>query len=90
VLGSVLSVAPEVKQPEPLKADLDGTNQRLKLERLPNAVVASLRWPGRPEMPGGNPAWSYLIQHPHGDFALFIGELPLDGPDGGLFGRNLP
>ncbi|MFX8149110.1 hypothetical protein ABTK96_19410, partial [Acinetobacter baumannii] len=82
VLGSVLSVAPEVKQPEPLKADLDGTNQRLKLERLPNAVVASLRWPGRPEMPGGNPAWSYLIQHPHGDFALFIGELPLDGPDG--------
>ncbi|MDN8806869.1 hypothetical protein Q0N68_13760, partial [Staphylococcus aureus] len=56
----------------------------------PNAVVASLRWPGRPEMPGGNPAWSYLIQHPHGDFALFIGELPLDGPDGGLFGRNLP
>ncbi|MCP6134868.1 hypothetical protein NL393_37405, partial [Klebsiella pneumoniae] len=63
---------------------------RLKVERLPQAVVASLRWPSRPEMPGGNPAWSYLIQHPHGDFALFIGELPLDGPDGGLFGRNLP
>jgi len=94
VLGSVLSVTPEVKQPEPLRADsgadVDGANQRLRVERLPNAVVASLRWPGRPDMPGGNPAWSYLIQHPHGDFALFIGELPLDGPDGGLFGRNLP
>jgi ribonucleoside-diphosphate reductase alpha chain len=90
VLGSVLSVTPEVKQPEPLRADLDGANQRLKVERLPQAVVASLRWPSRPDMPGGNPAWSYLIQHPHGDFALFIGELPLDGPDGGLFGRNLP
>jgi ribonucleoside-diphosphate reductase alpha chain len=94
VLGSVLSVTPEVKQPEPLRADsgaeLGGTNQRLRVERLPNAVVASLRWPSRPDMPGGNPAWSYLIQHPHGDFALFIGELPLDGPDGGLFGRNLP
>ncbi len=92
VLGSVLSVTPEVKQPEPLRADpgVDGTNQRLKVERLPQAVVASLRWPSRPEMPGGNPAWSYLIQHPHGDFALFIGELPLEGPDGGLFGRNLP
>jgi ribonucleoside-diphosphate reductase alpha chain len=90
VLGSVLSVTPEVKQPEPLRPDVDGTNQRLKVERLPQAVVASLRWPSRPEMPGGNPAWSYLIQHPHGDFALFIGELPLDGPDGGLFGRNLP
>jgi len=90
VLGSVLSVTPEVKQPEPLRAELDGANQRLRVERLPNAVVASLRWPSRPDMPGGNPAWSYLIQHPHGDFALFIGELPLDGPDGGLFGRNLP
>src|SRR5574343_594483 len=90
VLGSVLSVTPEVKQPEPLRAEVDGTNQRLKVERLPQAVVASLRWPSRPEMPGGNPAGSYLIQHPHGDFALFIGELPLDGPDGGLFGRNLP
>jgi ribonucleoside-diphosphate reductase alpha chain len=90
VLGSVLSVTPEVKQPEPLRADIDSTNQRLRVERLPNAVVASLRWPSRPDMPGGNPAWSYLIQHPHGDFALFIGELPLDGPDGGLFGRNLP
>jgi ribonucleoside-diphosphate reductase alpha chain len=90
VLGSVLSVTPEVKQPEPLRAEVDGTNQRLKVERLPQAVVASLRWPSRPDMPGGNPAWSYLIQHPHGDFALFIGELPLDGPDGGLFGRNLP
>lgn len=93
VLGSVLSVTPEVKQPEPLRPDSgadDGANQRLRVERLPNAVVASLRWPGRPDMPGGNPAWSYLIQHPHGDFALFVGELPLDGPDGGLFGRNLP
>jgi ribonucleoside-diphosphate reductase alpha chain len=94
VLGSVLSLSsetkPEVKQPEPLRAEVDGTNQRLKVERLPQAVLASLRWPGRPDMPGGNPAWSYLIQHPHGDFALFIGELPLEGPDGGLFGRNLP
>lgn len=90
VLGSVLSVTPEVKQPEPLRADIAGANQRLRVERLPNAVVASLRWPSRPDMPGGNPAWSYLIQHPHGDFALFIGELPLEGPDAGLFGRNLP
>ncbi|MEK8026546.1 LAGLIDADG family homing endonuclease [Pseudaquabacterium rugosum] len=67
-------------------------NPRLRLERLPNAVLASLRWPGRPELPGGNPAWSYLIQHPHGDFSLFVGEMPAEagGPDGGLFGRNLP
>ena len=90
VLGSVLSVtaSPMVKEPEPLA--VDASNQRLRVERLPNAVVASLRWPSRPEMPGGNPAWSYMIQHPHGDFALFVGELPAEGPDMGLFGRTLP
>ena len=41
-------------------------------------------------MRAGNPAWSYMIQHPHGDFALFVGETPAEGPDGGLFGKNLP
>jgi ribonucleoside-diphosphate reductase alpha chain len=90
VLGSVLSVEPSVT-PEPLKpVSEDGTNRRLRVERLPNAVLASLRWPSRPELPGGNPAWSYMIRHPHGDFALFVGELPAEGPDGGLFGKNLP
>ncbi|WP_077036576.1 adenosylcobalamin-dependent ribonucleoside-diphosphate reductase [Pelomonas sp. KK5] len=89
VLGSVLSVDTPVKEPEPLRP-ADGANQRLRVDRLPKAVLASLRWPSRPEMPGGNPAWSYMIQHPHGDFALFVGELPAEGPDMGLFGRTLP
>ncbi|MDL5031551.1 adenosylcobalamin-dependent ribonucleoside-diphosphate reductase [Pelomonas sp. APW6] len=91
VLGSVLSVEPTAT-PEPLKpvSEEDGTNRRLRLERLPNAVLASLRWPSRPELPNGNPAWSYMIRHPHGDFALFVGELPAEGPDAGLFGKNLP
>ncbi len=102
VLGSVLSVdaAPAAPtalvigtalpvQPEPLAAD--GANQRLRLDRLPAPVLASLRWPGRPELPGGNPAWSYLIQHPFGDFSLFVGELPAEaGPDLGLFAKNVP
>ncbi|MBB4844634.1 ribonucleoside-diphosphate reductase alpha chain [Paucibacter oligotrophus] len=92
VLGSVLSVAaPAVQAPEPLKpVPGDGSNQRMLVTRLPNAVLASLRWPSRPELPGGNPAWSYMIRHPHGDFALFVGELPAVGPDAGLFGKNLP
>jgi ribonucleoside-diphosphate reductase alpha chain len=69
----------------------DGANQRLRLDRLPAPVLDSLRWPGRPELPGGNPAWSYLIQHPHGDFSLFVGELPAEaGPGLGLFAQNLP
>ena len=92
VLGSVLSVEPAAV-PEPLKPVADiggGSNQRLRVERLPKQVMASLRWPSRPDLPGGNPAWSYMIRHPHGDFALFVGELPAEGPDAGLFGKNLP
>ncbi len=102
VLGSVLSVDPlpaatapaaaalPLPQPVPLSA-ADGANQRLRLDRLPAPVLASLRWPSRPELPGGNPAWSYLIQHPHGDFSLFVGELPAEaGPGLGLFAQNLP
>ena len=91
VIGSVLSVgadAAAIKKPEPLA--VDGANQRLLLDRLPKAVLDSLRWPSRPEMPGGNPAWSYMIRHTHGDFALFVGEMPAEGLDAGLFGRNLP
>jgi ribonucleoside-diphosphate reductase alpha chain len=103
VLGSVLSVDPTPVvdasaiavplpvQPEPLSAAFDGANQRLRLDRLPAPVLASLRWPSRPELPGGNPAWSYLIQHPFGDFSLFVGELPAEaGPGTGLFAQNVP
>lgn len=78
VLGSVLSVDP-VPAPAARPAEPPHLNQRLALERMPQPVLASLRWPGRPELPAGNPAWTYMIQHPFGSFALFIGELP-DGP----------
>ena len=76
VLGSVLSVdAPSAAAlPPPLSTD--NANQRLKLDKLPAPVLtSSLRWPGRPELRAGNPAWSYLIQHPHGDFSLFVGRV---------------
>jgi ribonucleoside-diphosphate reductase alpha chain len=93
VLGAVLSVAAPAPKaatlPEPLTTD--GANQRLKLERLPAPVLTSLRWPSRPDLAAGNPAWSFMIQHPHGEFALFVGELPAEaGPDMGLFGKTLP
>ncbi|MBT9599247.1 MAG: ribonucleoside-diphosphate reductase, adenosylcobalamin-dependent [Vitreoscilla sp.] len=90
VLGSVLSVdTPAPVAPAPLTTD--NANQRLKLEKLPAPVLTSLRWPGRPELRAGNPAWSYLIQHPFGDFSLFVGELPAEaGPGTGLFGTTLP
>jgi len=99
VLGAVLSVdapapaaaEPAAVQPAPLVPVIDGANQRLHLDRLPAPVLASLRWPSRPTMPGGNAAWSYLIQHPHGDFSLFVGEMPAEaGPGLGLFAKNVP
>jgi ribonucleoside-diphosphate reductase alpha chain len=69
VIGSVLST-----QPAPLV--VADANRRLALAAPRVPVLASLRWPGRPELPGGNAAWTYLIQHPFGDFALFVGEWP--------------
>ncbi|MBX3604858.1 MAG: adenosylcobalamin-dependent ribonucleoside-diphosphate reductase [Piscinibacter sp.] len=74
VLGSVLSVAPTAA---PL--EIPDANRRLALDRLPAPVLASLRWPGRPELPAGNPAWTFMIEHPFGSFALFVGELAAEG-----------
>ncbi|HWP20302.1 MAG TPA: adenosylcobalamin-dependent ribonucleoside-diphosphate reductase [Burkholderiaceae bacterium] len=73
VLGAVLSTG-AAASPQPLQGR--DPNRRLALERLPAPVLASLRWPGRPELPAGNPAWSFMIRHPFGEFALFVGELP--------------
>ena len=70
VLGSVLSVTPEPT--EPLR--IADANRRLALERLPAPVLASLRWPSRPELPAGNAAWTFMVRHLFGDFALFVGE----------------
>jgi len=79
VLGAVLSTGsgPGPGTPPPL-AGADPANDRLRLDKLPQPVLASLRWPGRPELPAGNPAWTYMIEHPFGSFGLFIGELPAD------------
>jgi ribonucleoside-diphosphate reductase alpha chain len=75
VLGSVLSTTPA----EPLQ--IADANRRLALERLPAPVLSSLRWPGRPELPSGNPSWTFMVHHPFGDFALFVGEMA--AADGG-------
>lgn len=75
VLGSVLSVTPTAAPSSAKPLQIDGTNHRLMLDRLPAPVLSSLRWPGRPNLPGGNPAWTFMVHHPFGDFALFIGEL---------------
>src|SRR5438034_3892630 len=58
VLGSVLSVH---KTEDFVQDDV---NRRITVKSIPAPVLASLRWPGRPELAGGNPAWTYMIEHP--------------------------
>ncbi len=74
ILGSVLSLtSTATAAAAPLQ--IDGANRRMALEQLPAPVLSSLRWPSRPELPSGNPAWTFMVHHPFGDFALFVGEL---------------
>ncbi len=82
VLGSVLSVTPTTEQKRPHDVEIADANKRLSIKSLPAPVLASLRWPGRPEMPDGNMAWTYMLGTPTGDFALFVGQF---GTNGGTF-----
>jgi ribonucleoside-diphosphate reductase alpha chain len=78
VLGSVLSVEPSKQdnaQKQPQDVTYDSANRRLQIGSLPAPVLASLRWPSRPRMHEGNIAWSYMIETPHGEFALFVGQI---------------
>ncbi|RYU61406.1 adenosylcobalamin-dependent ribonucleoside-diphosphate reductase [Methylolobus aquaticus] len=66
--------------PEPEAADSDDfadtdPDRRLRLESLPEPALASLRWRKRPRPAGGNPAWTYMVDHPRGSFALFVGHI---------------
>ena len=87
VLAPVLSVASAGSQKKPQDVDIPDANRRLSIKSLPAPVLASLRWPGRPALPGGNMAWTYMIDAPSGGFALFVGQVEVkDAPD--LFNRD--
>ena len=68
VLGSVLSVE------KPQDFVEDDVNRRIRIKTLPEPVLASLRWPGRPAFSAGNLSWTYMIEHPRHHFAVFVGE----------------
>ena len=85
VLGSVLSVTSEpaktdaavdAKSPQDFVSD---ANRRLSIKNLPAPVLASLRWPGRPNLPEGNLCWTYMLDSPIGKFALFVGHVEPEG-----------
>jgi ribonucleoside-diphosphate reductase alpha chain len=78
VLGAVLTADPAPAQ-RPSEIATDGHNRRLSIKALPQPVLTSLRWPGRPEMLEGNLAWTYMIDSPFGRFALFVGQVEESG-----------
>jgi ribonucleoside-diphosphate reductase alpha chain len=79
VLGSVLSV--EKKTAEQPQDFVEGDhNRRIRIKNLPQPVLASLRWPGRPDLGGGNPAWTYMVEHPQYAFAVFVGHVENGAP----------
>ncbi|MDD5249924.1 MAG: adenosylcobalamin-dependent ribonucleoside-diphosphate reductase [Rhodocyclaceae bacterium] len=87
VLGSVLSVESTAQantQKQPQDVIIDSANRRLSIGALPAPVLASLRWPGRPRLHEGNDSWTYMIETPHGEFALFVGQIANE------MGRSVP
>ena len=75
VLGSVLSVTPGAATAQPNDLDTSDVDRRIRLEAAPEPALCSLRWPGRPTLPGGNPAWTYMVESPFGRFAIFVGHV---------------
>jgi ribonucleoside-diphosphate reductase alpha chain len=77
VIGSVLETSPQAVAPQDF--DVADPDRRIRLDKAPQPPLASLRWPGRPELTNGNPCWTYAVRHPLGDFAVFIGHIE-NGP----------
>ncbi len=72
VLGSVLSVTPEKKEDQPQDFVFD-QDRRIVLDAAPNPALASLRWPGRPNLTAGSEGWvSQVVKHPLGSFVTFV------------------
>jgi ribonucleoside-diphosphate reductase alpha chain len=73
VLGSVLSVTTETKKEEQPQDFVFDQDRRIVLEAAPKPALASLRWPGRPALPGGSSGWvSQVVKHPLGSFVAFV------------------
>jgi ribonucleoside-diphosphate reductase alpha chain len=79
IIGSVLELAREPAQshsqePQDLKDDPD---RRVRLDSTPQPALASLKWPGRPDLAQGNLAWTFMVEIPERreSFAIFIGQV---------------
>jgi len=71
VTGAVLETNNDTEQPS--EFDNSDADRRLSLDKAPQPALASLRWQNRPAFPEGNPARTYMVNHPGGKFAVFVG-----------------
>jgi len=79
VLGSVLSVAPSPAAEQPNDLDISA-DRRIRLDATPQPALSSLRWPGRPKLAAGNLSWTYMVESPSGQFAIFVGHVENGNP----------
>ncbi|MEX0607550.1 MAG: LAGLIDADG family homing endonuclease, partial [Halofilum sp. (in: g-proteobacteria)] len=71
VTGAVLETTKDTETPA--EFDNSDADRRLRLDKAPQPALASLRWQGRPTFLDGNPAKTYMVDHPGGKFAVFVG-----------------
>jgi len=81
IVGQVLVAEPAKQEASPVEFDESDPDRRLRLENIPEPALASLRWRRRPRPAGGNPAWTYFVEHSLGSFAVFVGHLEGAGED---------
>src|SRR5690606_40032590 len=73
VLPRVPRRPPAGHPPPDLRSD---PARRLRLERIPQPALSSLRWPSRPKLAAGNMAYSYMVEplDRRSSFCIFIGQ----------------
>jgi ribonucleoside-diphosphate reductase alpha chain len=82
VIGSVLEVKKDTPAATAAPQDLqDDPDRRVRLDSTPMPALASLKWPGRPDLVEGNMAWTYMVEIPERKeaFAIFIGQVESNG-----------
>ncbi len=42
---------------------------------MPSPILGSLRWPNRPQLPEGNPCWTYLVEGLRDQYAVAVGHV---------------
>lgn len=48
---------------------------RRTVAAFPTPVLGSLRWPGRPFLPEGNPCWTFMVKGDTSQFAVLVGHV---------------